>query len=427
MNAWVPMWAEGLSTLAGLAVVQATWQGAVLATLVALGRRAAPLLPPRVRYGALYALYVSLPVWAGATALLVWLPTEIGIELAGAPLTGAPHDTPAPWLAGVLPWLGAAWAFGAVVGVVRLLRAVRLGGRLRRDTRPADPAAFACVRRHGARLGLRTSPELRISRDAGLPAVVGLRSPAIVLPAWLRARLSDAEIDAVIAHELAHVRRCDLAARVLQRLVSALLFFHPATFWFSRMIDHERELCCDDLVTEIGVARSTYARALARLGLLHATRLPTTALGADAGDLVARVRRLANPPTPPPQPLPPARSMLLGCAALLAVVAPVAAVVLPATRHAVSSTPAWQARALAATRPTFDIQASDPAGEFLLSVKDGRAVAVVVDGRPMPPDAIHQRGATVELPAGTRGSTETFTVQLSPQGIRWDARPSRSD
>ncbi len=120
--------------------------------------------------------------------------------------------------------------------------------------------------------------------------LVGWLRPAVVFPVAALAGLSPAQIEALLAHELAHVRRHDYLVNLLQSFAEVVLFYHPAVWWLSRRIRTERELCCDDLA--VGVCdRLVYATALTDLA---AMRHPRVALAATGGDLLARVRRILD-------------------------------------------------------------------------------------------------------------------------------------
>jgi tetratricopeptide (TPR) repeat protein len=124
---------------------------------------------------------------------------------------------------------------------------------------------------------------------------MGWLRPVILLPATAMTGLTSAQVEAIIAHELAHIRRHDYIVNLLQTVVETLLFYHPAVWWVSRQIRAEREHCCDDLAVEVCGDATGYARALAELEELRAA--PEPALGA-GGPLLGRVRRLLSPPTP---------------------------------------------------------------------------------------------------------------------------------
>jgi hypothetical protein len=98
----------------------------------------------------------------------------------------------------------------------------------------------------------------------------------------------------LLAHELAHIRRRDYLASLLQSIAEAVLFYHPAVWWVSEQIRAERELCCDDLAVAAGGDPLTYARALAELESRQPRRF-NPALAANGGLLVNRIRRLIDP------------------------------------------------------------------------------------------------------------------------------------
>ena len=102
-----------------------------------------------------------------------------------------------------------------------------------------------------------------------VPSVVGWLRPVILLPASALTGLSPAHLDAIIAHELAHVRRHDFAVNLLQTAAEILLFYHPACWWISRRIRAEREHCCDDIAVSLCGDRLLYATALADLEALR--------------------------------------------------------------------------------------------------------------------------------------------------------------
>src|SRR5439155_4572640 len=124
-----------------------------------------------------------------------------------------------------------------------------------------------------------------------VPTAVGIYRPAILLPASVFTGLPTRGLEALIAHELAHVRRHDYLVNLLQAVAETLLFYHPAVWWVSGRIRAEREHCCDDLaISATGDARS-YARALVRLEEMRGSG-PSLAVAAAGGNLWNRVVRL---------------------------------------------------------------------------------------------------------------------------------------
>jgi len=191
-----------------------------------------------------------------------------------------------------LPVVVTFWFLGVSLGSARLLiewlRIRRLGSR----RLPPAPAPWPTVaRRLSHALGLTQVVRVVQSGAVEVPSVIGLVRPAILIPASSLAGLTPAQLEMILAHELAHVRRHDYLVNVLQTIVETLLFYHPAVWWVSRQIRNERESCCDDLAVQACGDRVQYARALLRLEEIQAERL-ALAMSADGGSLVERVRRL---------------------------------------------------------------------------------------------------------------------------------------
>ncbi len=150
-------------------------------------------------------------------------------------------------------------------------------------------------------VGLRRVPLVAICQRVSVPVVVGIIKPMILLPPTLLCGLDPNQIAAILSHEMAHIRRHDLIVNLLQRVVEALLFFHPVTWWISRCVSMERENCCDEVAASF-MGRITYAQALLQMAEIclsnHRSRSQALAtLAADGGnstDFGYRIRRLIN-------------------------------------------------------------------------------------------------------------------------------------
>lgn len=123
------------------------------------------------------------------------------------------------------------------------------------------------------------------------PSVVGWLRPVILLPMSAVTGLAPDQLGAVLAHELAHIRRHDYLVNLLQMAAEALLFYHPAVWWVSGRIRVEREFCCDDLAVSVCQNAVTYARALSTLEKLRPA-IPAIAMGSTGGPLLARIQRI---------------------------------------------------------------------------------------------------------------------------------------
>lgn len=202
-----------------------------------------------------------------------------------------------------LPWLVLGWCVG-----VFALSIWHLGGwiatrRLRwLLTAPAPQQAVDAAARLAHRMGLRRAVRLVQSSLIDSPMVIGAICPVILLPASLLTGLAPAQLESLLAHELAHLRRHDYLVNLVQCLIETLLFYHPAVWWVSRQIRIEREHCCDDHVVALTRDRSSYVRALAAVAQSRASTAATFAVAASGtrsgggGALLPRIRRLIATP-----------------------------------------------------------------------------------------------------------------------------------
>jgi beta-lactamase regulating signal transducer with metallopeptidase domain len=167
------------------------------------------------------------------------------------------------------------------------------------------------------KLKLQRRVEIRVIESLWLPMAAQALRPVIWLPACLLTQLSPTQLEALLAHELAHVKRLDWIWNGAQRLIEALLFYHPGVWWLSRRIRQERENACDDIAVALCGDAIALAEALATLeGLQTSTRI--LALAANGASLMNRIKRLLSPESPPSMPWRPALLSMLGVAALWA-------------------------------------------------------------------------------------------------------------
>ncbi len=181
------------------------------------------------------------------------------------------------------------WLSGVAVFSLRLLGGWVVARRMvTRAVRPVAPEIAVLARRVAARLALDRVVRIVESSTVSVPVMVGWLKPVVLLPAVALSGLSPTQLEALLAHELAHVRRHDYLVNLLQSAVETLLFYHPAVWWVSKQVRAEREHCCDDLV--VGVCdRVIYVSALTDLATMS---VPRTALAATDGSLLTRVRRI---------------------------------------------------------------------------------------------------------------------------------------
>ena len=280
---------------AGWALLHFLWQGALLGIGSAILLR----MMGGARPGARYA------VACGALlACLVWPACEFIAALGAAPdrpqllaqtaASGAfPHSELLSGIDKRLPLLVSAWlacaaalALRSVSGLAWIARARRTGGRNTHWQQRLSQLA--------AKLGIRRAVSLRVVDALASPVTAGWWRPVILLPAALVARMPPELLEALLAHELAHVRRHDFLVNLLQNVVEILLFYHPAVWWLSRRIRQERELVADGIAARLTGEPRQLALALSELEKMQfATQ--RMALAADGGDLAQRIRHLVMP------------------------------------------------------------------------------------------------------------------------------------
>ncbi|HEX5736653.1 MAG TPA: M56 family metallopeptidase [Blastocatellia bacterium] len=186
-------------------------------------------------------------------------------------------DSAAPFFPVRLPgrwaiFLFAAWVLIVLVMMGRIAWSYCYLRRVKRNCSPLAGSHPESLKRWLARARLRRRFELRSSEETSVPMVIGLIEPVIVIPQALARELTEEEFEQVALHELAHVRRRDDWMKLLQRLIEAFLFFHPAVLWIGRQLNLEREVACDDSVISMTGKPRPYAACLVKLLELTTSR-----------------------------------------------------------------------------------------------------------------------------------------------------------
>jgi beta-lactamase regulating signal transducer with metallopeptidase domain len=292
----------------GWCLLHFVWQGAVLAlVLCALLSR---LRSPQARYASAVCALVAMMVVPFVTfAILKHSPEsirqfsiggfpEIASTVAAVQPSAVPPREPPTFSlashAASIDWLSyavLAWFAGVYMFTLRTLGGWMLLMRLRRQR--AEPLAGDLLKTCLAlqrRLGVSRAVRYVCSKAAESPAVFGWLRPVVVLPLSALAGLSPWQVEAIIAHELAHIKRWDLLVNAFQIATETLLFYHPAVWWVNRVIRNEREHCCDDVAVEACGNAHDYARALAQLE--ESRSASVWAMAANGGVLTSRIGRL---------------------------------------------------------------------------------------------------------------------------------------
>lgn len=300
--------AESIPVL-GRALVHFIWQGGVVGLLAGIALFLLRHARPQSRY-----LVLCMAMLACLLAPLI----DVALQLSDAGAASTPlRPTPtgrspgpalqaavfpaAAWAGtheGWLPMVVAAWAAGACALCLRMALGVAWIGHLRASAQPPLQAQWQArldaIARH---LGIGRAVGLRLVDGMESPASAGWWRPVVLLPTALVSRMPVELVEALLAHELAHVRRHDYLVNLLQGLVEALLFYHPVVWWLSRQARVEREHIADRIALDALESPRTLAVALAALSELQSADRapPRLAQAAQGGHLMSRIEQLVRP------------------------------------------------------------------------------------------------------------------------------------
>lgn len=201
----------------------------------------------------------------------------------------------------VQPYCLLVWMSGVLVLAIRLCLSYLKVRWIARDCAVIPSELAAKAKAFGRRLRLNSLPRVCVSNRIRDAIVVGVWRPLVLLPTSWLTEMPPEVLEAVLAHELAHIRRFDLWVNLLQRLIETLLFFHPAVWWLSRQVSVAREMCTDEMAVGVTSDRLTYATALEQLGRLrisHTMPQLTANMGDSKMMLLKRVTNILEVATP---------------------------------------------------------------------------------------------------------------------------------
>lgn len=305
---------SSLGNAIGWSLIHSLWQISLVAFFLYLGLRFIPQKKPRVRYAFLLLGLLSIVVWSGLTFVYLWdqqpaqvlvipssdLPqVEVLSQEASPAVTTTSFLERFRWferqLNDYMPAVIISWLLGMLLCWFYLISGLFHLHYLQRHKVTLLPPEW------NARFG-HLCQQMRVSRKVGLyiseivdePITFQFLKPVILLPVSLFTGLTTTQIEVLILHELAHIRRRDFAVNLLQTLIEILFFYHPALWWISRKVREEREHCCDDAVLAIHNDPVLYSEALTQIQLHHFSpkkRLVMSATG-NKSALSKRVFRL---------------------------------------------------------------------------------------------------------------------------------------
>ena len=304
-------------------LIHFVWQGGLIAVATAAGIRLCRRRSSEARYAIACAGLTAMLASPVITASFLWAPGSVlaagrsalsivpGSEATSSPQRITIDDRSSSTNGGAamtrigfaafLSFVVWAWLAGVTLLLARFAGGCWRVHRLRVASLAEAVSQWqSSSERLAARLRLRVAFQVVESRLVDAPIVIGWIRPVILLPVAVLTNLAPGQIEAILAHELAHIRRRDYAVNLLQSVAETLLFYHPGVWWISAQVREAREHCCDDVAVEVCGEPTAYAAALVELASWR-TRQIALSVAATDGPLLARVRRLLRVPDNEPR------------------------------------------------------------------------------------------------------------------------------
>jgi bla regulator protein BlaR1 len=291
----------------GWMLLHAVWQG-FLITFIAAGILF--LLRRRASYGRYWtgisALFLQILVSAGTFALY-YQPRALQVAMPKVTHFAQPFVTKSTQVMVAMPWYRQTlwflqsnldtivlfWVIGASVLLLRLVGSWVYVQQLKAEgIRLTESRIQEMFRRIATKLNIRSTVHLFESVRVSTPVVIGFIKPVVLLPVGLATGLTTKQIEAILAHELAHVKRFDYLVNLIQSLVEVVYFFHPALWWLSSRVRAEREHCCDDVAVQVCGDKLAFARALAEVEAFRQSPALAMAFASKKGMMLQRVKRV---------------------------------------------------------------------------------------------------------------------------------------
>ncbi len=290
-----------ISQVLGITIVHSLWQGLII--YIAL--RVFMLLMPRVQSAVKYR--VACAALAGTLCWFIYtLFTELGhynwlsasaLQIAPITLPAIFHSVSAPanryyiTIAGYMPYLTMLYVVGLVFNTLKLSLAWNSIYRIRQNS--SNAGFEGTVKRLAAKLNLKKTVQSAFNEWVDVPCITGFIKPVILLPLSITCYLNTEEIEAILLHELAHIKRNDYLLNFIQQVIGIVLFFNPFARLVNKIINEERENCCDDIVVHVTGSPFIYAQALLKLeeNKQHQWQLALAATGKKY-ELLHRIERI---------------------------------------------------------------------------------------------------------------------------------------
>ena len=302
----------------GWTLLHFCWQGTAVAVAYAVVDRMTSRAQSQVRYAVALAALILMPMIViatfaeemraatpahinGQSTALAFSEEKVDVRprtvLHEIPLASSLEE-PSDWLTmraeQLLPWVDALWLVGVFLLAIRSMGGWLQLEQVRRRARNMVPEDVELgFRRICKQVRVGRKVVLRVSNEVISPLAMGVWKVTVILPVSAVLGLPREELEAVMAHELGHIRRWDYLWNLLQMVLESVLFFHPAVWWLSRTVRERREVCCDEIAVQSCAGAAVYARALLLLEEQRTVQLRLAmALNGCGGSLLGRVKKV---------------------------------------------------------------------------------------------------------------------------------------
>ena len=308
MNAYISIISYSLAW----ALVYSLFQGLFIYTVLFMVLKAFPGVSARTKYimsySAISAMFVwFVYTWASRSIAMAGVASYLPVPNSGSPVytlsspyfvSGSTSGGGGWWqmlnyLEQFFPYVLGAYVIGLAFMATRFFVNIKEAGKLRREE-TAVQAEFECIAAYWrGQLGIRRQVLIFLTDRVNVPVMLGAVKPIILLPFATVNYLTTEQVESIILHELAHVKRHDYLFNILQTVVETILFFNPFVWATSAIIRREREHCCDDIVVACSGNPLPYAKALTILESqrIEAGNLTLAATG-NKNQLLNRIKRI---------------------------------------------------------------------------------------------------------------------------------------
>ena len=262
-----------ISQFLGITIMHSLWQGLIIYIALRVFMQVFPAAPAAVKYRVAYSALAVTLCWFLYTLFnemghYAWLSTT-ALTVAPITLPAVMHQLSGPankyyvTISGYMPYLTMIYVVGLVFNTLKLSLAWNSIYRIRQNI--SDAGFDGTITRLSKKLNLATTVQAVFSEWVDVPCITGFVKPMILLPFAITCYLSPEETEAILLHELAHIKRNDYLLNFIQQVMGILLFFNPFARLVNNLINEERENCCDDMVVQATGSPFIYAQALLKL------------------------------------------------------------------------------------------------------------------------------------------------------------------